>query len=102
MHCYAWAAFKRVIKERAMKEFKYTIKDELGIHARPAGLLVKEAANYKCNITLSKDGKQADLKRIFALMGLAVKCGQEIVLVTDGEDEDEAMDKLSAFIKENL
>lgn len=85
-----------------MKEFKYTIKDELGIHARPAGLLVKEAAKYKCNITLIKDGKQADLKRIFALMGLAVKCGQEITLITDGEDEQEAMDVLSAFIKENL
>ena len=68
-----------------MKEFKYVIKDEQGIHARPAGLLGKEAA-----------------KRIFAVMGLAVKCGQEITLKTDGENEEEAMNKLSAFLEENL
>ena len=72
-----------------MKEFKYVIKDEQGIHARPAGLFVK-------------DGKEADAKRIFAVMGLAVKCGQEITLKTDGENEEEAMNKLSAFLEENL
>ena len=69
-----------------MKEFKYVIKDEQGIHARPAGLF----------------GKEADAKRIFAVMGLAVKCGQEITLKTDGENEEEAMNKLSAFLEENL
>lgn len=46
--------------------------------------------------------KEADAKRIFAVMGLAVKCGQEITLKTDGENEEEAMNKLSAFLEENL
>ena len=41
-----------------MKEFKYTIKDELGIHARPAGLLVKEAATFPCKVTIEKGGKE--------------------------------------------
>ena len=68
-----------------MKEFKYVIKDEQGIHARPAGLFVKEAAAFPCKVTIEKDGKEADAKRIFAVMGLAVKCGQEITLKTDGE-----------------
>ena len=80
-----------------MKEFKYVIKDEQGIHARPAGLFVKEAAAFPCKVTIEKDGK-----RIFAVMGLAVKCGQEITLKTDGENEEEAMNKLSAFLEENL
>ena len=65
-----------------MKEFKYVIKDEQGIHARPAGLFVKEAAAFPCKVTIEKDGKEADAKRIFAVMGLAVKCGQEITLKT--------------------
>ena len=85
-----------------MKEFKYVIKDEGGIHARPAGALVKEPAAFPCSITIAKDGKAADAKRIFAVMGLAVKCGQEITLKTDGENEEEAMNKLSAFLEENL
>ena len=77
-----------------MKEFKYVIKDNEGIHARPAA--------FPCKVTIEKDGKEADAKRIFAVMGLAVKCGQEITLKTDGENEEEAMNKLSAFLEENL
>ena len=90
------------LEDIKMKEFKYVIKDEQGIHARPAGLFVKEAAAFPCKVTIEKDGKEADAKRIFAVMGLAVKCGQEITLKTDGENEEEAMNKLSAFLEENL
>ena len=89
-------------ENETMKEFQYTITDPEGIHARPAGLFVKEAAAFPCKVIIEKDGKEADAKRIFAVMGLAVKCGQEITLKTDGENEEEAMEKLSAFLKENL
>ncbi len=85
-----------------MKEFKYIIKDEQGIHARPAGILVKEAATFPCNVTIEKDGKAVDAKRILGVMGLGVKCGQEIILRTEGEQEEEAITKLSAFLEENL
>ena len=85
-----------------MKEFTYTIKDEMGIHARPAGLFVKEAAAFPCAVTITKDGKEVDAKRIFGVMGLGVKCGQEIKLKTDGEKEEEAMETLSKFLEENL
>ena len=85
-----------------MKEFRYVITDEQGIHARPAGLFVKEAAACECNVTISKEGKEVDAKRILGVMGLGVKKGQEIVLKTDGANEDAAMEKLSAFLKENL
>ena len=80
-----------------MKEFKYVIKDEQGIHARPAGMFVKEAAAFSSKVTISKDGKEVDAKRI-----LGVKKDQEIVLRADGDDEDAAIEKLSAFLQENL
>lgn len=85
-----------------MKEFKYVIKDEQGIHARPAGLLVKQAAGYESAVTIGKDGKDADAKRIFAVMGLGVKQGTEITVKADGADEDKAIAELEAFFKENL
>ena len=72
-----------------MKEFKYVITDKEGIHARPAGELIK-------------DGKEADCKRMFAIMGLGVKNGQEVVFTFDGEDEDAACEAVSKFMKENL
>ena len=62
-----------------MKEFKYVITDKEGIH-----------------------GKEADCKRMFAVMGLGVKNGQEVVFTFDGEDEDAACEAVSKFMKENL
>ena len=56
-----------------MKEFTYKICDNLGIHARPAGLLVKKAGGFSSTITIYKDEKSADCKRLFAVMGLSVK-----------------------------
>ena len=85
-----------------MKSFSYTVKDELGIHARPAGLFVKEAAAFPCSITIAKDGKAVDAKRIFGVMGLGVKCGEEITVCTDGENEEAASAAIEAFLKANL
>lgn len=85
-----------------MMEFKYVIKDPQGIHARPAGLLVKTAASFPCKVTVTKDGKEADAKRIFGVMGLGVKAGQEILIKTEGEKEAEAAESLKKFLEENL
>ena len=85
-----------------MKEFSFVVTDPMGIHARPAGLFVKEAAACECNVTISKDGKEVDAKRILGVMGLGAKCGQEIILKCDGPDEDAAIEKLSKFLEENL
>lgn len=85
-----------------MKEFKYIIKDKQGIHARPAGMLVKEASAFPCSVTIEKAGNEVDAKRILALMGLGVKCDEEITIRTEGEQEEEAIAKLSAFLEENL
>lgn len=85
-----------------MKELSYVITDPEGIHARPAGALVKEAAAFTSKITIGKDGKEVDAKRIFGIMGLAAKQGQTIVLKAEGDDEDAAIEKLETFLKENL
>ena len=85
-----------------MKEFTYVITDEQGIHARPAGLFVKEAAACECSVKISKGGKEVDAKRILGVMSLGVKKGEEITLRTDGADEEAAMEILSAFLKDNL
>ena len=85
-----------------MKEFKYVIRDELGIHARPAGELVKVAAKYPCEVKIEKDGREVDAKRIMGVMSLGAKCGMEITLRADGEQEEEAIAELSRFLEENL
>ncbi len=85
-----------------MKTITYTIKDSLGIHARPAGALVKEASKFKSTLVLSKDDKTADLKKIFSLMGLNVKYNDTITISASGEDEDEAIRVIEEFFKNNL
>ena len=85
-----------------MKTFVYAITDPLGIHARPAGLLVKKCSEFESSITIEKDGKSADAKRIFGVMGLAVKQGNEITVKAEGPDEENAIDAIAAFLKENL
>ncbi len=85
-----------------MKEISYTITDPEGLHARPAGMLVKQAGKYQSNIKIEKAGKSADAKRIFAIMGLGVKNADIIKITAEGEDEDTAITELEAFFKENL
>ncbi len=85
-----------------MKEFKYVITDPQGIHARPAGEIVKAAKEFSCAITLTKDGKSGDCKKIFGIMGLGVKKGNEVVLTFDGEDEDKAYEAISKMMEDNL
>ena len=85
-----------------MKSFNYTIQDEIGIHARPAGLLVKEAKPFTSIITLKVDGKQSDAKKLMALMALGVGQGAEITITAEGDDEEAAVAKLEAFFKANL
>lgn len=85
-----------------MRELKYVITDPEGIHARPAGELVKAVKDFQSAITISKDGKIADAKRIIGIMGLAVKKDQEITVTAEGEDEASAIAAIDTFLKENL
>ena len=85
-----------------MKTFEYTIKDELGIHARPAGLLVKVAKKYESECTITKDGKTKKLTQLMMLMSLGVKQGETVTVTAEGADEDTAIEGLKAFFEANL
>ena len=85
-----------------MKTFEYTIKDELGIHARPAGLLVKAAKALDSKMTIEKDGKSADATKLFAVMGLGVKHADIIKITVDGGDEEASVKAMEEFFAANL
>ena len=87
-----------------MKKFEYTIKDELGIHARPAGMLLKEVKKYDSTITITRtdDGRSADATRLMAVMSLAVKRGQTVEVSVEGGDEDASLEGMKAFFEANL
>ena len=85
-----------------MKSFTYTIKDEVGIHARPAGLLVKKAKEFDSTITIEKGGKSVNASKLMALMGLGVKCGDTVTVKSEGSDEDKAAAAMEEFCKSNL
>jgi len=85
-----------------MKSFSYVIKDELGIHARPAGLLVKEAKKFNSKAMLEVDGEITELTKLLALMSLGIKQGNEIKISIEGGDEEAAAIALETFFKENL
>ncbi len=85
-----------------MTQFTYVIQDKEGIHARPAGIVVAEAKKHACAVTIQNKGKTADLKRIFGVMSLCVKSGEEVVVCCDGEGEAEAAAALEKTFRENL
>ena len=80
-----------------MKTFTYTVQDELGIHARPAGMLAKAAAGFKSTITLDNGAR-----RLMAIMSMGVKKGVEVTVTVEGEDEDAAAAAMEEFFKTNL
>ena len=85
-----------------MKQFQYTIKDELGVHARPAGLLVKLAKQYTSAITIEKNGKTCDMRKLMALMGMGVKQGETVTVKVEGDDEEAAAAAIQKFLTENV
>ena len=85
-----------------MNTFTYTVTDELGIHARPAGSLVKEARKFESRLSVAKGSKRADLKKLFSVMGLGAKQGDALVIEAEGADEAAAAEAMEAFLKANL
>lgn len=85
-----------------MRSFNYTIKDETGIHARPAGMLVKAAKSFKSEILIKKGEKAVNAARLIQLMGLGIKCGDTVTVSVSGEDEAEAAEALQKLFSENL
>ena len=85
-----------------MKEFEFVVTDPQGIHARPAGLLVKEAKKFESNISVFKGARKGNLKKIFTVMALGVNQGETIKVQVEGADEEQAASTVEAFLKENF
>ncbi len=81
---------------------KVTIKNPTGLHLRPAGILCREAMNFKSLITFLYRGNTANAKSVLSVLGACIKSGDEIELVCDGEDEEEALKVLVALIEEGF
>lgn len=85
-----------------MKSFDYVITDEVGIHARPAGILAKTVKGLGAKVTVTKGEKSADATRLMALMGMGIKKGDTITVSVEADDEDAAAAEIEKFFKENL
>ncbi len=85
-----------------MKEIKYVVSDPMGLHARPAGMLVKAVVGYKSKVTVTGPTGTADAKRLMGLMRLAIKHGAELTITIEGEDEEKAATELQAFLEANM
>lgn len=85
-----------------MKTFNYTITDELGIHARPAGVLAKTAKALDSEVTITKGEKSVGASKLMMLMGLGVKQGDMITVTVEGGDEENAYNTMKEFFESNL
>ena len=86
-----------------MKTFEYTITDPVGIHARPAGILVKEIKKFAgTTVTITKGEKSVDARKLMALMGMGIKQGDTITVGVEGGDEEAVAAAVEEFLKNNM
>ena len=85
-----------------MKEFTYTVKDRVGIHARPAGLLVKLVKDFKSEVYIEKEERRIKADRLIAVMNMGIKQGDTVTVSIEGTDEEEAYNAIYSFFSENL
>ena len=85
-----------------MKEFTYTVRDKVGIHARPAGMLVKLVKEYSSDVYIEKGDKRIKADRLIAVMNMGIKQGDTVTVSIEGTDEEEAYNAIYSFFKENL
>ena len=78
------------------------IKNPTGLHLRPAGILCKEAMQFKSLITFTCRESTANAKSVLSVLGACVKCGDEVVFICEGEDEQEALEALVAAVESGL
>lgn len=71
-----------------------SIKNESGLHARPAGMFVKKASEFKSNVEILAKGKTVNAKSIMGVMSLGLAQGEELTIIANGSDEQEAITKL--------
>ena len=85
-----------------MITFIYTIGDKHGLHARPAGVIVSCAKSFSSDITVEKDGRVVDAKKLLSVMSLAGKHGEKLIFTVSGSDEEAAAEQLERLCHENI
>lgn len=85
-----------------MQSFTYTITDEMGLHARPAGQMVKYLKTVPARVTIRSGDRSADGRKLFAIMGMAVNKGEAVTVEVEGEGEEALRDELLEFFKANF
>ncbi len=85
-----------------MQSFEFEIRDELGIHARPAGMLVKASKEYDSKITITKGEKTVESTKLMAIMSMGIKQGETVTVSVEGGDEEATLVGMKAFFEENL
>ncbi len=85
-----------------MRKFSYTINSENGIHARPAGILVKTVSQFKSDVKFLKGEKEANAKSLFSIMGLGIKNGEKLNIEVCGDDEDILSEKLEEMLQHDF
>jgi phosphocarrier protein len=86
-----------------MKQFQYVITDPMGVHARPAGLLVKAAKTVDSKLTIAKaNGKSAAANKLMAVMGLGIKQGETVTVTVEGGNEEANTAAMEKFFQDNL
>lgn len=85
-----------------MKSFEYIVKDALGMHARPAGLLAREAKNFKSTVMIDNGRKKVNAGQLIGLMSMGIKQGEKLTVTIDGEDEERCLEAIKFFFEKNL
>lgn len=82
-----------------MYQREATVKSKIGLHARPASMLVKAASSYKCKVTLQYKGKQVEAKSMLAVLAAGIRHGEVVTVIADGEDAENAVNRLVEMIE---
>lgn len=85
-----------------MKTFEYVITDPVGIHARPAGMLVKEVKESGATVAIACNGKSTDAGKLMSLIAMGIRQGDTVTVTVEGEKEEEAAARLRQFFETNL
>lgn len=85
-----------------MYKAKVILKNEMGLHARPASLFVKEAGRFSSNIYIEKDNNEYNAKSIISILCMAAEKGEQLIIKAEGDDEKESVEALKALIDNNF
>lgn len=85
-----------------MYEQKVTLSNEIGLHARPASIFIRQAVKFPCDITVEKTGRSYNAKSIMSVLSMSASKGDEIIIRADGQAEDEAVNTLVDLVENRL